>query len=294
MPSILREFCKNLFFYSEPITPDNRKTVEIESLGRITALFSQNQAVFKGERVFQPVYFEKTDRNVRSPVPFYNPDVDVDEHRQNLPHWQQGGGNLGWGWDKSGIVAVMPLSKDKLQEEKDKFIQARPACALYDSYSSAVRTRNAQFPVFCGNQRREFQDYARHQLREISDRYLNMPDQDRDNWHINNIEELRNALQEEFAEILHEGRMRFGVAQKMLNLYLKHLWVRNCIETPPHCPFDDIILKKLFQPSGEVFIPWTEMDNNSGIGTYEYRRWVCKAREIAQNNGCSHCGMGIG
>ena len=36
------------FFYSEPIEPDNRKTVGIESPERITALFSQNQAVFIG------------------------------------------------------------------------------------------------------------------------------------------------------------------------------------------------------------------------------------------------------
>ena len=48
----------------------------------------------EGERVFQPVDFvdfentENTDRNVRAP--FYNPDFDVDEHRRNLPHWQQG------------------------------------------------------------------------------------------------------------------------------------------------------------------------------------------------------------
>ena len=35
-------------FYSEPIEPDNRKTAGIESAGRITALFSQNQAVFIG------------------------------------------------------------------------------------------------------------------------------------------------------------------------------------------------------------------------------------------------------
>ena len=107
-----------------------------------------------------------------------------------------------------------------------------------------------------------------------------MPGQNRDNWHINNIEELRNVLQEEFAGILHEGHMRFGVAQKMLNLYLKHLWARDRIETPPHCPFDRVIIDGLPNLNEENFTSWTEMDDIN-----EYMQWVDAAGQVAEDAG---------
>ena len=79
---------------------------------------------WKEERVFQPVYFEKTDRNVRSPVPFYNPDFDVDEHRRNLPHWQQGEAWVFVTWRLGDSLPKVKL--DQWKEERAIWLSHHP------------------------------------------------------------------------------------------------------------------------------------------------------------------------
>ena len=96
-----------------------------------------------------------------------------------------------------------------------------------------------------------------------------------DDEHIVKITELRCKLSREFSDILNNHCLRFGRAQKMLNLYLKHLWVRGCIKTPPHCPFDRGILIEL-----GIQVAWTHMNDIN-----EYRRWVDAAREAAKEEG---------
>ncbi len=103
---------------------------------------------------------------------------------------------------------------------------------------------------------------------------MNMTDSE----HIEKIIKLRCQLRGEFLDILNNQCLRFGRAQKMLNLYLKHLWVRGYIDAPPHCPFDRNILRELFRPSRESFTPWTQMNDID-----EYKRWVNKARQVAKN-----------
>lgn len=43
---------------------------------------------------------------------------------------------------------------------------------------------------------------------------------------------------------LRDGRYRYGVAQKLLNLVLKYHWCFGTISEPPHCPIDRIIIEK--------------------------------------------------
>jgi hypothetical protein len=45
-------------------------------------------------------------------------------------------------------------------------------------------------------------------------------------------------------EFLREYGYKIGIAQKLLNLYLKYLWCLNQIPKPPHCPVDKIIIDK--------------------------------------------------
>ena len=58
------------------------------------------------------------------------------------------------------------------------------------------------------------------------------------------------------------GRFRIGVAQKALNLYLKHLWCLDWIYEPPHCPFDNGIIRLLRPTPRETL--WTQMDSREG------------------------------
>lgn len=67
--------------------------------------------------------------------------------------------------------------------------------------------------------------------------------------HIGHITELRDAVTEVHGGIIAGGRLTFGRAQKLLNMYLKYMWCAQKIsETPPHCPFDDIIINKVGLP----------------------------------------------
>jgi hypothetical protein len=74
--------------------------------------------------------------------------------------------------------------------------------------------------------------------------------------HVNNIFTVMD-FSEHFKDILTNGKLNFGVAQKLLNLYLKYHWCLGIIPTPPHFPVDSIIQRKL----NLKVIPWTKMKN---------------------------------
>ncbi len=63
--------------------------------------------------------------------------------------------------------------------------------------------------------------------------------------HIINIWSLSNFSGMDFDDILINGKLNFGVSQKLLNLYLKYLWCKGDVVTPPHFPVDRIIQQKL-------------------------------------------------
>ena len=62
-----------------------------------------------------------------------------------------------------------------------------------------------------------------------------------DEAHCEYIESLSNRATREHSVCLRKGKLRFGVAQKLVNLYLKYLWVADLVEEPPHCPIDGIV-----------------------------------------------------
>jgi hypothetical protein len=63
--------------------------------------------------------------------------------------------------------------------------------------------------------------------------------------HIENIKSINSALQS-YKAILSGGQLKFGVSQKLLNLYLKYLWCLDIIKVPPpHFPVDRQIQEKM-------------------------------------------------
>ena len=76
--------------------------------------------------------------------------------------------------------------------------------------------------------------------------------------HIRNITKLAAQLSRKHPTLLTKGRMKFGHAQKALNLYLKYLWCLDKLPMPPHCPLDSIILKKI---PGFTQERWTKLDS---------------------------------
>lgn len=79
-----------------------------------------------------------------------------------------------------------------------------------------------------------------------------------DELHIDNINKL-SCFTEQFQSILQNGKLNFGVSQKMLNLYLKYLWCHNKISEPPHFPVDRRIQENTrFRP----IVSWTQFTDS--------------------------------
>ena len=74
---------------------------------------------------------------------------------------------------------------------------------------------------------------------------------------INWIDCLKKEITENFSGILQDEEFRIGISQKIINLFLKYLWVLQKCPMPPHCPFDSIILEKL----NNRLPCWTKMNS---------------------------------
>jgi hypothetical protein len=101
-----------------------------------------------------------------------------------------------------------------------------------------------------------------------------------DEQHITNIKELSNSTKQ-YSEIFNGGQINFGIAQKMLNLYLKYQWCLGNIAEPPHFPVDRIIQQKLNEqaklkgfPKLEL-LPWTQFKDEK-----HYSKVINHARSL--------------
>jgi hypothetical protein len=87
--------------------------------------------------------------------------------------------------------------------------------------------------------------------------------------HLRNIQRLINRVEKSCAPFLKNSHLRFGVAQKALNLYLKYLWCEGEVKAPPHCPFDYSIIQQLgFRDK------WTRVKDKA-----IYLKWVRKGEK---------------
>lgn len=78
-------------------------------------------------------------------------------------------------------------------------------------------------------------------------------------------------LSTELKSFLFNGRFRIGIAQKLVNLHLKYLWVADVISEPPHCPLDGIV-----RDLAGINYNWTRNDSIS-----EYKDAITSLRKIA-------------
>jgi hypothetical protein len=101
--------------------------------------------------------------------------------------------------------------------------------------------------------RKPFQESLRGILEEMAGTYVSPVTEV---VHVANIKRLADELSAKHADILADGKMRIGLAQKALNLYLKYHWCLGEIPEPPHCPIDAIVLGKV---KGCETVRWTRM-----------------------------------
>jgi hypothetical protein len=103
------------------------------------------------------------------------------------------------------------------------------------------------------SQKQVFQNDFRRKLRALEIPYRNLVTEEN---HITTIRDFANQLSQAHPNVLANGRLRIGIAQKAINLYLKFLWSIDLIHEPPHCPVDRIVLTALGNNTN-----WTELDD---------------------------------
>ena len=93
--------------------------------------------------------------------------------------------------------------------------------------------------------------------------------------HISNLIEIQKWINTNHSQVLKNRSIKLGVVQKLVNLYLKYQWCLGLVKTPPHCPFDRIIISKMnlsYPPA------WTKLES---VDTYEML--IKKATELASD-----------
>jgi hypothetical protein len=95
--------------------------------------------------------------------------------------------------------------------------------------------------------------------------------------HYSNIGELKKFGSHHGADLLSDG-YPFGIAQKLLNVYLKYQWCSGWISEPPHCPIDRTILTRLQLENRFI---WTTMKES------DYRAAINELKRVALQDGLS-------
>lgn len=93
-------------------------------------------------------------------------------------------------------------------------------------------------------------EYLREELWKLITNYYSRKVEDKE--HVEVIVDIKNKVNNKFSEQLSGDGMTFGRAQKLVNLYLKYMWVCGYIKEPPHCPVDSNIIKELGKESNEI------------------------------------------
>ena len=180
---------------------------------------------------------------------------------------------------------------NKLDAMKDKFIRKTMRCpkkiregsreqkmewAALVSVNCAVNTRRG-LGVYCDTNpklREKFRNTWKYLLYTKTGRYENSVS---DEFHNSRIKRMCALLSHQHQDILHKGKMRVGVLQKGLNLYLKCLWCLRENSWPPHCPLDSVILKKAKLPKAK----WTYLNCIT-----KYQKWIKQCAKVAEQHPC--------
>jgi len=146
---------------------------------------------------------------------------------------------------------------------------------------ATLATRNSKWPVYKKTiseyQRQVPKNSFRNVLHEIEVKYSKMPSMDE---HISFISRTSEKLSLEIGLYLHEGKLRIGVAQKLINLHLKYLWCAGFIDEPHHCPIDGII-----RDIANLDYDWISNDNID-----DYKKAISKLQTIGKKENISLAG----
>ena len=141
------------------------------------------------------------------------------------------------------------------------------------SLKAALSTRAWGAPIYAlsckEHQRGATKDGFRAVLDEVLTKYSGSPIGEEQ--HVQFIALTAARFSKEHSPSLHRGKLRFGVAQKLINLHLKYLWVAGIIDEPIHCPIDGIV-----RDLAGLQYDWTSSDSQD-----EYVNAISQLRRVA-------------
>ena len=158
-------------------------------------------------------------------------------------------------------------------------------CLLF-SIQAGVQTRNKNYPVYTHRNnlpekdrtnynpgeslKNEIHDFLKSYVLEIN--RIGVSEEN----HCNKIAELADHLTQKHNAILHQNRFRIGIAQKIINLFLKYMWAMGEINEPCHCPIDGIVKKLILERNNSIQLTdWTQLDSMD-----EYQLYITAIKEI--------------
>lgn len=142
--------------------------------------------------------------------------------------------------------------QNRVQRAQQAFLTDQ---ALYSAVNASLQRASVYNSTATQQQRDQLRKAMRDALEHIGHEYVKSVSEDR---HLSNIESLAIWISNQCGASLLGSCLRIGIAQKALNLYLKYLWCFGRIPSPPHCPFDSVVIDKL--PS-EAYVAWTRLSD---------------------------------
>jgi len=140
-------------------------------------------------------------------------------------------------------------------DQKDKFIQSQILGMTIQGAFQHIKIYRKDAEKIDNDDKAAFRENVRTYLSDFENEYTSRVASNR---HIANIERLLAKINGLHTSILKDGGISFGVAQKLLNLYLKYDWCLGRIEEPPHCPIDAMILEAVGM-NKSPWSPWSQM-----------------------------------
>jgi hypothetical protein len=147
------------------------------------------------------------------------------------------------------------------------------------SIIAGLSTRNKRFPVYSNHTTDDEKYMLKSFIREFLKNIWNNHQINRkidETLLLSYIEKLKTGIENKFSKFIHDGEFRYGISQKIINVFLKFLWVSGEIDVPPHAPYDGIIQGRL---KGKKLEHWTEITDFS-----QYELFVNAAKAVAQDN----------
>jgi len=152
--------------------------------------------------------------------------------------------------------------------------------AMRASLQAAVGVRRGGkiYATDNGNERRAFKKDWASLIREESERYTHPAEPITDDQHCESIRRIIGNLSPRSKKCLLNEHLRWGIAQKAFNLYLKFLWRLGILRVPPpHCPVDRVMLR-----AAGIDGSWTQC-----VSEQQYMEWIGKLRARAGTPGLS-------